>query len=55
MTNLQIGFLGFAAIVALIALRVPVGLALLLVAMGGLSLIANTKIALSMLKVLRST
>lgn len=52
MTNLQIGFLGFAAIVALIALRVPVGLALLLVAMGGLSLIANTKIALSMLKVL---
>lgn len=52
MTNLQIGFMGFAAIVVLIGLRVPVGLALLLVAFGGLSIIANANIALSMLKVL---
>ena len=52
MSNLAIGFSGFAAIIVLIAMRMPVGLALLLVAFGGLTLVTNLGIALSMLRVL---
>jgi C4-dicarboxylate transporter, DctM subunit len=52
MSNLAIGFSGFAAIIVLIAMRMPVGLALLLVAFGGLTLVTNMGIALSMLRVL---
>ncbi|MFD1911089.1 TRAP transporter large permease [Halodurantibacterium flavum] len=52
MSNLAIGFAGFAAIVGLIGLRFHVGLALIIVAFTGLMLITNIDIALSMLRVL---
>jgi len=52
MSNLAIGFSGFAAIIVLIGLRLPVGLALLLVAFFGLTLITNMDIALSLLRIL---
>jgi tripartite ATP-independent transporter DctM subunit len=51
-SNLVIGFSGFAAIVVLIGLRVPVGLALGLVALVGIVLILGVDIALSLLRVL---
>jgi tripartite ATP-independent transporter DctM subunit len=47
-----LGFVGFAVIVLLIGLRVPVGLALGVVALVGLVLIAGVDIALSMLRIL---
>lgn len=50
MSNLEIGFAAFGAIVALIALRMPIGLALLLVAFGGLWLVRNFNTALSTLR-----
>ncbi|MEO1018969.1 MAG: TRAP transporter large permease subunit [Pseudomonadota bacterium] len=50
MTDLQIGFAGFACIIALIGLRFPVGLALILVALVGISLVAGPDVALSVLR-----
>jgi C4-dicarboxylate transporter DctM subunit len=52
MSNLAIGFAGFAGIVLLIGLRVPVGLALLLVAVVGISLVTSPDIALSLMRVI---
>lgn len=52
MSNLAIGFSGFAAIVFLIGLRVPVGLALLLVAFAGISLVTSPTIAFALMRVI---
>jgi tripartite ATP-independent transporter DctM subunit len=52
LSSLALGFWGFAAIVVLIALRVPVGLALALVALVGLYLIAGFEVAVSLLRIL---
>ncbi|MEM8986921.1 MAG: TRAP transporter large permease subunit [Pseudomonadota bacterium] len=50
MTDLQIGFAGFAFIVFLIGLRVPVGLALILVALAGISFVTSPETALALLR-----
>jgi len=52
LSSLALGFSGFAAIIVLIGLRVPVGLALAAVAIGGLTLIAGLDVALSLLRIL---
>lgn len=52
MSSLALGFSGFAAIVLLIALRVPVGLALGSVALIGIVMLLGPNAALSMLRIL---
>ena len=52
MTPLALGFTGFAAIIVLVLLRVPIGLALAAVAIGGLYLLVGIDIAMSMLRIL---
>lgn len=52
MSPLALGFTGFAAILFLIALRVPVGLALATVAFIGIVMLLGLDIALSMLRIL---
>ena len=52
MSSLALGFSGFAAIIALVLLRVPIGLALAAVAIIGLYLLVGLDIALSMLRIL---
>jgi C4-dicarboxylate transporter DctM subunit len=51
-TPLVLGFTGFAAIIALVLLRVPIGLALAAVAIVGLYLLVGFDIAMSMLRIL---
>jgi len=52
LSPLALGFAGFAAIIALVLLRVPIGLALAAVAILGLYLLVGFDIALSMLRIL---
>ena len=52
MSSLALGFTGFAAIVVLIAMRVPVGLALAAVAFVGLILVVGLDIAFSLIRIL---
>lgn len=52
MSSLALGFGGFAAIVLLIALRVPVGLALASVAFLGIVMLLGLDVALSLLRIL---
>ncbi|MBM3487256.1 MAG: TRAP transporter large permease subunit [Alphaproteobacteria bacterium] len=49
MSDVAIGFLGFAAILVLIAIRLPIGLALGLVAVGGLWALVGSNTTLSLL------
>ena len=49
MTELQIGFFGLGALLVLIALRVPVGFALMLVAMFGIAQLKGWSVAAGML------
>ena len=48
MSNLQVGFAAFAAILALVALRMPIGAALALVAIIGLDYVAGPTVTLSL-------
>ena len=48
MSNLQVGFTAFAAILALVALRMPIGAALALVAIAGLDYVAGPTVTLSL-------
>ena len=48
MSNLQVGFAAFAAILALVALRMPIGAALALVAIVGLDYVAGPTVTLSL-------
>ena len=48
MTDLQIGFAGLAAILVLVALRMPIGVALALVAIVGLNEIAGPTVTMSL-------
>lgn len=50
MTSLEIGFTGFAALLALIALRIPIGVAMLTVGMVGYYFIAGPTALMSYLK-----
>jgi tripartite ATP-independent transporter DctM subunit len=52
LSPLALGFAGFAAIIVLVLLRVPIGLALAAVAIIGLYLLVGLDIALSMLRIL---
>lgn len=49
MSSLQIGYLSMPALVALLILRVPIGVALAGVAFVGLALVANVRVSLSLL------
>ena len=48
MSNLQVGFAAFAAILALVALRMPIGAALALVALVGLNYVAGPTVTFSL-------
>jgi C4-dicarboxylate transporter, DctM subunit len=48
MTDLQVGFAAFAAILALVALRMPIGVALALVALVGLDYMAGPAVTMSL-------
>jgi C4-dicarboxylate transporter DctM subunit len=52
MSSLTVGFLGFAAILLLIALRVPIALALGLVAIGGMYLIVGWDVTMTMVRII---
>ncbi len=50
LTELQIGFFGLGALLVLIALRVPIGFALMLVAMFGIAQLKGWDVAAGMLQ-----